>query len=635
VLIASLGLAVLFIAATAWLLPRVDAGKIRPTEADVVIIGDAGLDSSPYVSGRGTPVEPYFMTGVVASRIAIYNTTKPLTMSYCTVHGSPSTSGIILENCAGLMILHYPSVDNSYQGIYAENSSVSVNWGTVRHCTMHAVVLIGCAEPEVRSLAIKNASRGGICIYDCYHPDIQGVDAEVPSGAQYFAYIGPGTQDALICNNLIITTITTPFEDHGTGTFLYANTVTATRPPPAPPGGGGDDDPPGGGEEPPAVTIDWGDIMPLLIVVLVVVVLLGIIAVPNQKKALAFVARMRQRAPPPPPPEPPFVVVGGEKRYFDGENLVLAAAVISPAVVRDATDIQGLDAHKIKRLDLSGNHLRSIDFAASMQALEELVVDDNGIERIGPGFPGSLRRLAANGNRIGEVKLGYGCQLERLELRGNALRALDGLAFGTNLQLLRISDNEIDRGLLERLGGIDDDGFVIDMDALQRYFRDPDFKRAVSRPREEGAVHEATKAPEPEPVDTSLAKRVPKPAMPERPPAPAEPRQALTLEALLRLCTDRYQIGARAISRQRVLEKLEDKAGILGKLVSFLESARLVRLDRQGIALSDSFGYPAFWSRIHDLHFDEGGLKDVLEILRDVEKSDRMKYLDSMFPPDR
>jgi hypothetical protein len=227
-------LATVFLITCAGLLQSAAAGSIHPAEVEIVIVGDVEFDASPYVTGDRVMV-PYTMSNVVASRIAIYNVTKTFTMSYCTVHGSPSTSGIVLENCAGPVRLHYPFVDSAYQGIYVVNSAVSVMWGAIRDCTRHTVVLISCDEPEIDQLVIKNNALGGVYMYDCYHPDIQNMDAEVPTGAEYFAYIGAGTQNALICGNLVITTIATPFVDLGSGTFLLDNTLTPTRPPPSGP----------------------------------------------------------------------------------------------------------------------------------------------------------------------------------------------------------------------------------------------------------------------------------------------------------------------------------------------------------------------------------------------------------------
>lgn len=603
-------------------LPSVAGDHIRLAEVSVVINGDAEFEASPYVAGDGLMM-PYTISNVVASRIEISNVTKSFTMASCTVHGIPTMSGVVLANCTGAVGLRHTNVDNAYQGIYIENSDVSIAWGTIQGCTRNAVVLIRCHEPNVEQLIIKNNALGGIYVYDCYKPNIHGFDAEVPVGAQYFAYIGAGTRYALIYDNLIITTIATPFVDYGDQTFLHGNTVRETRPPPQPPSGGGDDDdPPSGGNEPPTKPLELNDFMPFIIIVILVVVLLSFFTSSTTNASRAFLARIRHRSPPPPPPEPPFVVVGGVKQYLDGDRLVLNASVIAPAVITDAADIEGLADYKIRYLDVSGHKLRSLDFMRTLSSLEEIVVDDNEIESLGPGIPRSLTRVYANHNKIQHVALEYGCLLEVVELQGNAVSGLGGLSFASNLQVLRLGENPVDARVLERLGGLDDDGYFIDVDRLQQYFRDPVFKREVLG---------LDKRPVAKPVEPALAEIEAKP--PEPRPVPVMKRKPLSLGSLLEMCVERFSMGVNVLSRRQVLEKFEEKGTSLGELVNFLEKARLVRLFKGAITLSDAFGYRSLWNRVKGLGFDDAGLKDTLMVLKDVQPAGKLQALNLIFPP--
>nr|MDO8115034.1 hypothetical protein [Candidatus Sigynarchaeota archaeon] len=136
---------------------------------------------------------------------------------------------------------------------------------------------------------------------------------------------------------------------------------------------------------------------------------------------------------------------------------------LSSRSIKDIAEIAGFkDVKQLKHLKLGNNYLKDINGFGDLAGLEVLELQNNeiveitGIERLV-----NLVRLNLNSNRLKDIAgLGVLARLEFLAIANNSISAVPRLPGLSHLKFLHIAGNPIDETMLERVGGVDKDGYA-------------------------------------------------------------------------------------------------------------------------------------------------------------------------------
>lgn len=143
--------------------------------------------------------------------------------------------------------------------------------------------------------------------------------------------------------------------------------------------------------------------------------------------------------------------------------------------IKNITEIIGLeDLTNLETLNLNNNQIIEIESLENLINLKMLRLENNQITEInGLDALTNLEWLFLDGNQITEIKgLESLINLEYLDLSKNQITEISGLQNLVNLKGLCLKNNPISEKLLNKLGGLNKDGWINPKNILKYYQRE-------------------------------------------------------------------------------------------------------------------------------------------------------------------
>ncbi len=382
--------------------------------------------------------------------------------------------------------------------------------------------------------------------------------------------------------------------------------------------------------------VDWWVVWVAAIAGAILVAVIIYIMTPARRRA-------PPRAMPLPPPYEPHVLIGTDRLLVTADG-TLDATGRGLVSIRDMKGFERA-APYVKSLDISRNELASLDGIEVFTSAQQINASGNHIVTImKANVPLETTCLDVSSNRLAQVSLPISQELTALNLANNDLEDLPGLGGGERLVYLKLDGNKFLAGLIDELGGLDDDGFAKDPCKIVFYGNDRGYRQSIRRalqigpPRRDAQlandVGQKT-APEPPQLEQVVVSAL-RPTPPAVSPATdTVDRWPVSLNGLIAGLRRKVQIGIRVMSLGAITDACAASRDVdkeeVERLLGLLVKGDVVSRTANEFRLGEILRVAAFWGTIDKLLLGQVELGEVLEMLAPVGTQQKLVYLMKMY----